>query len=115
MTLPSAEDAQSPAASGAACGGVGPAPDVWAGGAPAVHGAVGGAPAVDVTKAPGSEMPEPAVLAAVVAAVDQLWPSVLPAGPDPEDRSGDYSTWRFSGRWWAKPTVLRRDRPSVRG
>ena len=25
------------------------------------------------------------------------------------------STWRFSGRWWARPTAVRRERPWARG
>jgi hypothetical protein len=51
--------------------------------------------------------PEPAVLAAIVAAVDEAWPRPLP--DDGARRPG--SVWRFSGRWWAKPTAARRDRP----
>lgn len=57
-----------------------------------------------------SVKPEPTreVLAAIVAAVQEAWP----APPTPDDGSRrEGSVWRFSGRWWAKPTVLRRDRP----
>ncbi len=52
-------------------------------------------------------------VAAIVAAVEAAWPrpvaegSAVPAG-EPE-------RWRFSGRWWAKPVPLRRDRPGRRG
>ena len=54
--------------------------------------------------------PEPAVLTAIVAAIEEAWPRpLLPAPADPQ-RS---SAWRFSGRWWSKPTTLRRDRPRV--
>jgi hypothetical protein len=46
-------------------------------------------------------------MAAIVAAVEVLWPR--PAGAsvaiDPAPR------WRFSGRWWTKPVPSRRDRP----
>ncbi|HUO47928.1 MAG TPA: hypothetical protein VMU09_03750 [Acidimicrobiales bacterium] len=52
--------------------------------------------------------PEPGVLAAIVAAVEQAWPRPLPSEPDAA-RPG--VAWRFSGRWWAKPTAARRDRP----
>jgi hypothetical protein len=52
--------------------------------------------------------PEPDVLLAIVAAVEEAWPR-----PAPPDRGSEpqISAWRFSGRWWLKPTVLRRDRP----
>ena len=52
--------------------------------------------------------PSPEVLAAIVAALGQLWLCPEPAG---NLRRPDESTWRFSGRWWAKPTLLRRERP----
>ncbi len=51
---------------------------------------------------------DPAVLAVLASAVDQAWPRPVavvaesaPAGP----------AWRFSGRWWTKPTAVRRERP----
>ena len=51
---------------------------------------------------------EPAVLTALVAAIEEAWPRPLPV-----ERADDrpVSAWRFSGRWWSKPTALRRDRP----
>ncbi|MHB8438703.1 MAG: hypothetical protein ACYDD4_06020 [Acidimicrobiales bacterium] len=56
-------------------------------------------------------VPDPAVLAAIAAAVDQLWPRpVLAAAARPAT-----PPWRFSGRWWAKPTAARRARPWVGG
>jgi hypothetical protein len=55
--------------------------------------------------------PDPAVLAAIVAAVEEAWPR--PAPPDTA-RSGP-PAWRFSGRWWNQPVALRRQRPMVRG
>ena len=46
--------------------------------------------------------------AAIVAAVQALWPRpVLPPVPT---HTRD-TAWRFSGRWWAKPVQARRDRP----
>ena len=55
--------------------------------------------------------PEPGVLAAIVAAVEQCWPRPLPA----RDPGPTTPVWRFSGRWWAKPTTLRRERPWISG
>jgi hypothetical protein len=52
--------------------------------------------------------PEPAVLTAIVAAIEEAWPRP-PAGPPAGVER--VSAWRFSGRWWSKPTALRRDRP----
>jgi hypothetical protein len=51
--------------------------------------------------------PPPAVLAAIAAAVEEAWPR--PTAPDADGPR--VSAWRFSGRWWSKPTALRRDRP----
>jgi len=50
--------------------------------------------------------PEPAVLTAIVAAVEEAWPRPLPVAPD-----HSVSAWRFSGRWWSKPMPVRRGRP----
>jgi hypothetical protein len=55
--------------------------------------------------------PEPGVLAAIVAAVEQCWPRPQPAAP-PKPAT---ALWRFSGRWWAKPTAARRERPWTGG
>jgi hypothetical protein len=45
--------------------------------------------------------------AAIVAAIEALWPR--PASAEvPESRTG---AWRFSGRWWSQPIPLRRPRP----
>jgi hypothetical protein len=52
--------------------------------------------------------PEPAVLTAIVAAIEEAWPRPVPLEPTDDQR---VSAWRFSGRWWSKPTALRRDRP----
>ncbi len=45
---------------------------------------------------------------AIVAAMEVLWPR--PVIVDEEERRRQ-TTWRFSGRWWAKPVPTRRDRP----
>jgi hypothetical protein len=57
--------------------------------------------------------PEPPaeVLAAISAAVQMVWPQ--PSAPDEQDPV--HQAWRFSGRWWNKPTPLRRERPWARG
>jgi hypothetical protein len=44
--------------------------------------------------------------AAIVAAIDAAWPRAVVVGDDVDE-----SRWRWSGRWWAKPIPLRRDRP----
>jgi hypothetical protein len=50
-------------------------------------------------------------VAAVVAALEHLWPKpVLLA----HDRTRETPSWRFSGRWWSRPNVTRRERPWVR-
>ncbi len=52
--------------------------------------------------------PSPEELAAIIAAVELVWPRPViafpprPPGPDP---------WRFSGRWWGRPEPVRRERP----
>jgi hypothetical protein len=52
--------------------------------------------------------PEPAVLAAIVAAVEEAWPRPRP----PEEAGHDASpAWRFSGRWWTQPAAMNRRRP----
>jgi hypothetical protein len=56
----------------------------------------------------GQAIPDPAILALVAAAVDQIWarPAVPTDETDPAHR-----VWRFSGRWWSRPTPMRRVRP----
>jgi len=51
--------------------------------------------------------PEPAVLAAIAAAVEQAWPTAPPVEPE----RAATPVWRFSGRWWTTPVPLRRSRP----
>jgi hypothetical protein len=44
--------------------------------------------------------------AAIVAAIEGAWPR--PAAAPSRD---DSPRWRWSGRWWTKPIISRRDRP----
>jgi hypothetical protein len=55
--------------------------------------------------------PDPAVLAAITAAVQLAWPRPAPA----DEHNPVHETWRFSGRWWNKPVPLSRNRPWARG
>ncbi|MDA8266955.1 MAG: hypothetical protein M0013_01080 [Actinomycetota bacterium] len=61
--------------------------------------------------AAGPAAPEPEVLAAVVAAATLLLRS--PAVEKGVDAPAPHVAWRFSGRWWSRPTVARRDRPRI--
>jgi hypothetical protein len=45
--------------------------------------------------------------AAIVAAVELLWPQVV----GDEGSARRQSAWKFSGRWWTQPIPLRRARP----
>jgi hypothetical protein len=49
--------------------------------------------------------PDPEIVALLSAAVAEVWPR--PGALD-VNRS---NAWRFSGRWWAVPPALRRERP----
>lgn len=46
--------------------------------------------------------------AAVVAAIEALWPRPVVTTAEATRRA---SPWRFSGRWWNRPVAARRDRP----
>ncbi|HMQ24705.1 MAG TPA: hypothetical protein PKA98_01855 [Acidimicrobiales bacterium] len=46
--------------------------------------------------------------AAIVAAIEAVWPRAGLAADDPRALT---PRWRFSGRWWSKPIPARRDRP----
>jgi hypothetical protein len=59
---------------------------------------------------PPRPRPDPAVLAAIAAAVEEAWPKPQPPTYEPT-RDGD---WRFSGRWWVRPVPFRRERPWTR-
>jgi hypothetical protein len=52
--------------------------------------------------------PTPAEVAAIVAAVEALWPRPVVVV---EEELAASPVWRFSGRWWRKPIAARRDRP----
>ena len=56
-----------------------------------------------ITPAPSEEE-----AAAIVAAVEALWPRPTIVIAEPARRP---SPWRFSGRWWSRPVPARRDRP----
>jgi hypothetical protein len=45
--------------------------------------------------------------AVIAAAVEALWPKPAVVAPPPER----HDAWRFSGRWWARPSTARRPRP----
>jgi len=47
--------------------------------------------------------------AAIVAAVEALWPKPVVSADDQNPLRAP--TWRFSNRWWARPLPVRRDRP----
>lgn len=46
--------------------------------------------------------------AAILAAVEALWPKPAPETEAPAPR---HAPWRFSGRWWNGPTPISRARP----
>lgn len=50
--------------------------------------------------------PTPEEVAAIVAAIELVWPR-----PGAGARQDQPVRWRFSGRWWTKPVPLRRERP----
>ena len=45
---------------------------------------------------------------AIMAAVEALWPRAVVVVEEATERD---TSWRFSGRWWAKPVPTRRARP----
>jgi hypothetical protein len=55
-----------------------------------------------------SPVPTDEEAAAIVAAVEVLWPRPTIVLAETARRS---SAWRFSGRWWTRPVPARRDRP----
>jgi hypothetical protein len=81
-----------------------------AGAAVAAAGAATVDPPVDLALRRRPE-PDPAVLAAITAAVQLAWPRPAPA----DERDPVHEAWRFSGRWWNKPVPLSRNRPWARG
>jgi len=74
------------------------------------HGnALAAVSAEQLTLRPRPEPPAEA-LAAIVAAAQLLW--ARPAVP--EEPHPPHDAWRFSGRWWAQPALVRRARPWAR-
>lgn len=65
---------------------------------------------------------DPVVAALVAEAALELWPRAPAVDPDEVAARAARTAraerasraWRFSGRWWARPPALRRDRPWVR-
>ena len=45
---------------------------------------------------------------AITAAVHALWPVPIVVSDEQTVRD---TAWKFSGRWWNRPTASRRDRP----
>jgi hypothetical protein len=52
--------------------------------------------------------PTPEEAAAIAAAIEALWPRPVQVATSTERPT---PSWRFSGRWWARPVAARRDRP----
>lgn len=71
-----------------------------------------GAPAVGTstfdTPARVTPTPTDEETVAIVAAMDALWPKPIAVATTPVSRD---RSWKFSGRWWARPVAVRRDRP----
>jgi len=57
----------------------------------------------DISPAPSEEE-----AAAIMAAYEALWPRPVVMAEEATERD---TSWRFSGRWWAKPVPTRRARP----
>jgi len=49
--------------------------------------------------------------AAIAAALTYMWPNAQPAGTSENRRNAN--AWRFSGRWWATHSIVRRARPQL--
>jgi hypothetical protein len=60
---------------------------------------------------PENEPTQEEILAVVSAAVAQMLSSRTPSQAATSDPAKKALPWRFSGRWWATPLVLRRERP----
>lgn len=55
-----------------------------------------------------SPMPTTDEAVAIVAALEALWPRAVTVV---ETTKNHPTSWRFSGRWWARPHIQRRVRP----
>jgi hypothetical protein len=58
----------------------------------------------------GGGQPTEEELVAILAAIEVAWPRPVAAPPPTEPLS---LRWRFSGRWWSRSVISRRDRPWV--
>ena len=63
-----------------------------------------------MTNAPLNISPAPTEeeAAAIVAAIEALWPRPVTVVETPGRPA---NAWRYSGRWWSRPVAARRDRP----
>ncbi len=57
-----------------------------------------------------TQAPPPEVIAAIIAAVDAVWPR--PVAADQRRKADAVPTWRFSGRTWGAPVAADRSRPA---
>jgi hypothetical protein len=64
-----------------------------------------------VTPSPAADQPTEEELVAILAAVEAVWPRPAVAPPPAEEPLS--LRWRFSGRWWTRSVISRRDRPWV--
>jgi hypothetical protein len=48
---------------------------------------------------------------AITAAMEFAWPKPVMVAESADTSGRRASAWRFSGRWWTKPQITRRDRP----
>ena len=55
-----------------------------------------------------SPVPSDEEAVAILAAVEALWPTPVPASAPERDRT---VAWRFSGRWWQRDRFSRAERP----
>jgi hypothetical protein len=60
------------------------------------------------TKPTNLTPPDEEELAAIVAAIEVVWPKPVVVS---QPQTSQPSRWRFAGRWWSKPIPVRRDRP----
>ncbi|MBV9659952.1 MAG: hypothetical protein JO337_02215 [Acidimicrobiales bacterium] len=56
-----------------------------------------------------TDPPSAEEMAAIMAAVELVWPRPVSAELEPTRPS----MWRFSGRWWSRPHAVQRERPWV--
>ncbi len=59
----------------------------------------------------GRLAPDTDVLVAIALAVEECWPRHSEPPPAAPAWNGVGASWRFSGRWWARPELRRRERP----